>query len=282
MMTMEEAGAEDLLSFFDAADETLTQTLAPFGGPTPIPGCNASTPEPFYLAGHAQECCGDGERFVGRIAEVLIFARALDSDERDAVFTYLNAKYFSANQPPDGLVCSPVGDDNVDLSWTNHATYDRITIERDGAEIASLPGDATSFQDTGVPTGGSTYDVVATVGKISGGPVCTLGGGGPEFLRGDHDSSGAVDITDSLNRLGFLFLGTTPSDCQEASDFDNSGAVDISDSLNELTFLFLGTVEPPPPGTENCGTDPMEVLPAGGGLPEQANLQLGCEDSFCF
>ena len=104
----------------------------------------------------------------------------------------------------------------------------------------------------------------------------------PPFIRGDHDSSGVVDITDSLNRLGFLFLGTTPSTCQEASDFDNSGAVDISDSLNELSFLFIGNVQPPPPGAEACGPDPMEERPPGDGLPGQPNIQLGCEDSFCF
>jgi hypothetical protein len=105
---------------------------------------------------------------------------------------------------------------------------------------------------------------------------------GPIFRRGDHDGSGTVDITDSLNRPGFLFLGTTPSDCLDASDFDNSGVVDITDSLNELAFLFLGAIIPPPPGIEDCGPDPREVIPAGGGLPEQADIELGCEEAFCL
>ena len=103
------------------------------------------------------------------------------------------------------------------------------------------------------------------------------GAGGPVFRRGDHDGSGIVDITDSLNRLNFLFFGTFPSLCQDASDFDNSGIVDLTDSINELTHLFLGTVTPPPPGTMECGPDPTEVIPAGGGLPEQAVLSLGCD-----
>jgi predicted DNA-binding WGR domain protein len=108
----------------------------------------------------------------------------------------------------------------------------------------------------------------------------------PFFRRGDHDGSGLVDITDSLNRLGFLFLGTTPSDCQDASDFDNSGAVDISDSLNELTFLFLGTVIPPDPGTTNCGPDPDVEIDDGDdpppngpdGLPLQPAVSLDCDE----
>jgi hypothetical protein len=117
--------------------------------------------------------------------------------------------------------------------------------------------------------GGGTFQ---GEGSDCGGVTC-----GTPFRRGDHDGSGVVDITDSLNRLGFLFLGTTPSECQEASDFDNSGAVDITDSLNELTHLFLGTVTPPPPGTMDCGPDPTEIVEASGGLPQQEVISLGCE-----
>ena len=98
------------------------------------------------------------------------------------------------------------------------------------------------------------------------------------FRRGDHDGNGAVDITDSLNRLNFLFFGTFPSTCQDASDFDNSGVVDLTDSLNELGFLFLGAVVPPLPGVSDCGPDPEEALPAGGGLPRQAAITLGCDE----
>lgn len=105
----------------------------------------------------------------------------------------------------------------------------------------------------------------------------TLGDPRPFFRRGDHDGSGQVDFTDSLTRLRFLFLGSNPSTCLEASDFDNSGEVDFSDSINELKFLFLGTIVPPAPGVDACGPDPMELVPAGGGLAEQPDVQLGCE-----
>jgi hypothetical protein len=103
----------------------------------------------------------------------------------------------------------------------------------------------------------------------------------PVFRRGDHDGSGIVDITDSLNSLGFLFLGQTPPICLDASDADNSGAVDISDSLNSLGFLFLGSfpLDATLPGPVNCGTDPTEPIdPDGpGGFPEQPAETLGCK-----
>jgi hypothetical protein len=99
----------------------------------------------------------------------------------------------------------------------------------------------------------------------------------PIFRRGDHDVSGIVDLTDALNILGFLFLGKFPPKCADASDADNSGFIDLSDALNLLASLFLGTVTIPPPGVANCGIDPKIVIPAGGGLPAQAIIRLGCE-----
>jgi hypothetical protein len=104
---------------------------------------------------------------------------------------------------------------------------------------------------------------------------------GPIFRRGDHDGSGLVDITDPLNLLSFLFLGTTPPICEDASDGDNSWALDISDALNVLGFLFLGSfpLNETLPGPTNCGLDPTVVIdPDGaGGFPVQPATSLGCE-----
>jgi hypothetical protein len=99
------------------------------------------------------------------------------------------------------------------------------------------------------------------------------------FRRGDHDGSGLADITDALNLLGFLFLGTTPPICEDASDFDNSGALDITDALNLLGHLFLGQPSAlPSPGTgPSCGVDPSTVQLAIPPIPEQAALTLGCD-----
>jgi hypothetical protein len=104
---------------------------------------------------------------------------------------------------------------------------------------------------------------------------------GTPFRRGDHDGSGIVDITDPLNLLGFLFLGTTSPICADASDGDNSGALDISDALNLLGFLFLGSfpLNETLPGPTNCGPDPTVIVdPDGpGGFPEQPVATLGCD-----
>ena len=99
----------------------------------------------------------------------------------------------------------------------------------------------------------------------------------PMFRRGDHDGSGLADITDGLNLLGFLFLGTTPPICGNASDFDNSGLLDITDALILLGHLFLGQPNAlPAPGT-SCGPNPATPQPEIPPIPPQDVSDLGCD-----
>jgi hypothetical protein len=75
------------------------------------------------------------------------------------------------------------------------------------------------------------------------------------FVRGDVDGSGAIDITDVVNNLGYQFLGTFTPSCLEALDDDDSGVLDISDPVFSLGRQFLGgpVWQAPNPG---CGVDP--------------------------
>ncbi|MCA8960017.1 MAG: S8 family serine peptidase, partial [Planctomycetes bacterium] len=58
----------------------------------------------------------------------------------------------------DNLICSPSGGDAV-LTWSNPQSYDSIIIARDGVDIATLSGSATSHTDAAVPQGLHTYEV---------------------------------------------------------------------------------------------------------------------------
>jgi hypothetical protein len=168
---------------------------------------------------------------------------------------------FTCQDPDTGL---PIGCESYPENAFSLGRYEFDDTAMYGVKLNSTP--------TQVPGSNSITAEQVTLVPI---------GGLPFFRRGDWDGSGLVDITDSLNRLGFLFLGTTLTNCSDAGDFDNSGAIDISDSLNELGFLFLGAVTPPLPGVDSCGQDPQEVLPPGGGLPEQPDFQLGCDCYDC-
>ena len=74
------------------------------------------------------------------------------------------------------------------------------------------------------------------------------------FLRGDADSSGAVNITDGVFVLLALFQGGPATKCPDAADVNDDGKVDISDPVRLLGFLFLGSERPPDPFT-GCGVD---------------------------
>lgn len=78
------------------------------------------------------------------------------------------------------------------------------------------------------------------------------------FSRADVNQDGAVDISDPVWILQYLFLGDRPApDCMDSADADDSGAVDISDGIAILSFLFTGG-NPPVDPYPGCGEDPTE------------------------
>ena len=83
------------------------------------------------------------------------------------------------------------------------------------------------------------------------------GGGGPIFRRGDPDDNGAIQLTDGIFILNFLFLGGAESPCSDAADADDNGAIQLTDGILILNFLFLGGDSIPAPFPE-CGDDPGE------------------------
>ncbi len=58
--------------------------------------------------------------------------------------------------PPTGFSCLATAGD-VDMSWTNNEEYDDLTLQRDGAVIAVLPGATTTFTDVAPTPGSHTY-----------------------------------------------------------------------------------------------------------------------------
>jgi hypothetical protein len=80
----------------------------------------------------------------------------------------------------------------------------------------------------------------------------------PEFLRGDADGNGALEVTDPILNLTFQFVGGVEVTCMDALDDDDSGAIDVSDPIYNLTVQFIGGPAIPAPGFEVCGPDPTE------------------------
>ncbi|MBI4584929.1 MAG: hypothetical protein HY717_13025, partial [Planctomycetes bacterium] len=76
-----------------------------------------------------------------------------------------------------------------------------------------------------------------------------------DFGRGDGDGSGAIESSDALRILHYLFRGQGPLECEDAADADDSGALDLTDPITILLHLYLGGPAPPAPFPA-CGSDP--------------------------
>ena len=80
--------------------------------------------------------------------------------------------------------------------------------------------------------------------------------GEPEFLRGDANVDGKVDISDALSLARYLYLGSTAPPCLDAADANDDGVADLSDAVVIVSNLFLAGssgIQAPYP---SAGVDP--------------------------
>ena len=74
------------------------------------------------------------------------------------------------------------------------------------------------------------------------------------FVRGDSNSDEALDVSDPVFTLAFLFLGGPAPACLDAADANDDGILNISDPVATLGFLYLGARIPallrPEPGVD--------------------------------
>ena len=87
--------------------------------------------------------------------------------------------------------------------------------------------------------------------------ACQVVPAGPLFVRADADDNGAVQLTDGIFILNFLFIGGAAPTCGDAADADDNGALQLTDGIFILNFLFLGGAPPSTPGLD-CGEDPAD------------------------
>src|SRR5688572_18861370 len=85
---------------------------------------------------------------------------------------------------------------------------------------------------------------------------CELPAAGTGFVRGDVNESGAIELTDAILSLQFLFQGNADAvRCADAGDSDDDGFLGIADAIFSLSHLFRGESAPPTPFPD-CGEDP--------------------------
>ncbi|MBI4606304.1 MAG: putative metal-binding motif-containing protein [Planctomycetes bacterium] len=99
----------------------------------------------------------------------------------------------------------------------------------------------------------------------------------PLFRRGDSNSDGAIDLSDGIKTLNFLFTGGASPACLDAADANDSGDIDVSDGVFTFFYLFGGGEPPPLPGPLLCGEDPTLDPIACAGNPSCPE-DCGCQD----
>ncbi len=73
------------------------------------------------------------------------------------------------------------------------------------------------------------------------------------FRRGDSNADAAMDLSDAVAILGYLFLADPRSlACEESADADGNEELEVSDPVSLLDYLFLAGPPPPAPFV-SCG-----------------------------
>jgi len=155
------------------------------------------------------------------------------------------------------LTCNVYGS-QVFLVWNNPANYTTIQIRLGTLVIATLIGNKNQYLFDAPGPGTYTLCVVGFCGGVEADATCcevTIGSTEQEFIRGNCNLSGDIDIADVISLLSSLFNGVPLGNCADACDANDDGALDIADGITLLSFLFIGA-DPPPPPFPDCGPDP--------------------------
>lgn len=173
---------------------------------------------------------------------------------------------------PDGVTLGTVFAFNLSWSLQAASATDVVTVSYDTVP-AALQGTSTdtvtslTFVDdvlgspavenavvSGIGSNTPTY----TDGVVTLSPV--TGGGG--FIRADADGNGAVNITDAVYTLAYLF-SSGPAICVKALDYNDDGSVNLVDPIGVLGYLFTQGADPAQP-FPGCGSDATpDALPCG-------------------
>jgi hypothetical protein len=118
----------------------------------------------------------------------------------------------------------------------------RVTAEPASGSI--FPVGTTTVTVTAVDSAGNTesctFDVTVTCGA--------------QFVRGDANGDGGIDISDPTYTLRNLFMGGPGSTCADAADANDDGSVTLADVIYSLNYSFRGDSAPPTPFPD-CGLD---------------------------
>lgn len=193
---------------------------------------------------------------------------ALPMDVTSVQTATLNVRFSQSIGGAGDVTAYFVADDNwneTGVTWDNRPA---LTTQLGTVFVVNL-GETYSWDVTGQVNSTLDGDGVLTLALVddtlagpimffesregSLAPFLELTLGDVEFIRGDTNGDGLVDLSDAVGALSSLF---TPAfdPCVDALDVNDDGMVDISDPVSLLGFLFSTDAAPPAPHP-GCGLD---------------------------
>lgn len=112
-----------------------------------------------------------------------------------------------------------------------------LSLDSETGVLSGVPGyPATSYFEIIVTDQNEQTDVAGITMTVETSPF--------EWVCGDADGSGGVDIDDVVYLINYIFAGGPAPAPVESGDVDCSGGVDIDDVVYLISFIFSGGPEP--------------------------------------
>lgn len=224
------------------SNELLSQFLT-VGGSLYIEGADVGSSISDELASLAGVTSIDPGSETGQVAAL----GGLDS-EVGLDLSDLSGEYGGSGQHVDSLM--PVGDGSGAI-FRNLSSDNQLTaVYHNSLMVGGIHRVITSSTLLSRYEG----DTMTLVDRLSSALGDVVFGDPPQFIRGDGNIDGSVDIGDAIFGLNYLF-GGLESLCGDALDTNDDGNIDIGDPIAILGLLFSGATPPPAP-FPGCGQDP--------------------------
>ncbi len=156
---------------------------------------------------------------------------------------------FNFNDPALAILTP---DRRIRLGTVNLTIDESIDLEE-----VSLAAGECACNDPGV----SIAPVLHLGGNLKVEPASaavTLVLGSHDYIRGDPNGDGVIDISDAIRVILDVFIDPGElSSCSDADDANDDGLLDVSDPIYLLSFLFQGGPVPPKPFPDR-GIDPTD------------------------
>ena len=170
-----------------------------------------------------------------------------------------------------GAEPNPIGLGEVLAVTGSEFHEDLVVVFRSGNDELEIPvnfnrnnpGRFTVVIPENIDPGLATVEVRNIDGQVSNQWSMAILPPAPQFIRGDSNLDGVVNISDGVRIVRHLFAGV-PIGCQDALDANDDGRLNVTDAIRVLDFLYRG------------GRAPSAPYPAQG-RDASDNDELGCE-----